>query len=1110
MGCMQMKENSPVCEHCGYDERSSNNTHQLPAGTIIGGQYTIGRVLGQGGFGITYMGWDNILNQRVAVKEYFPSGYAGRDNRTTKDVTSYDSLNAKSFETNKRRFLREAESLAKLWDIPQIVRVLRYFEENGTAYIAMEYVEGEDLRQFVKRHGGPLTMEEVLDVLGPVMEALTHVHQAELVHRDISPDNIMVLPEGSSKLLDFGAARYVENADAAKDRNTSTQTILKHGFAPPEQYRSHGALGPWTDVYAICATIYFCLTGKIPAEAMNRLIEDSEVGWEKVPGLTKRQIAVLNGGMTLKPSKRTQSVQELYQNLFADILEDRKRIQQEAQEKHRRKEEKERQEEARKAEEVRRAEEKRKQEEARKAEEARRAEEKRKQQEAHKAEQLRRKQTAEQKTKRSSKAIPKWIAPALAAVLAAVICISVFSGNRSGTNPQAGSTQPQVNEVNSQPVNVLGVPDRWDVEVTDLGQPISIPLQTSYEPGQICWTSDDSQVVTVLEDGNLLAAGYGVAKIFATCQEETAVCTVTVYPQANVSCTYEETAGGLILTGFESYVPADVVFPRKIDGKSVVAIDRNAFRNNRTITQVIVPPGIQTIGSSAFEGCSNLQVVYLAEGVEEIGAYAFRNCEKLGTVTVPDTVAFVDSYAFLGVPWLEGQTAEFVICGDGVLLAYRGTDANVTIPDRVKSLSSAFMGNRNIQNVTIPDSVVSIAGAAFQQCGELKHVQIPASVTSVGMHAFAETTWLANQKGPLVIVGDNVLLLYKGSEARVEIPDGVTAIASGAFSERSSVHTVHIPRSVKSIGEYAFGRCSNLSAVTGMEGVTSIGNTAFYYCANLTTVTLPQGLEELGSSAFDGCGSLAEITIPEGVVRIGYATFARCTTLSKIILPTTLRNIGDQAFYECANLSNIQLPDGLVSIGEWCFYDCRALKQVDIPQSVRTIEGHAFYGCSNLKAVTIPETVTDIGRFAFANTPWLNGRKETFVICGDGILIDYNGNETDIVIPDHVKKISSAFDEYPPLVRITIPEGVTEVGGSAFFGCHNLKYVTLPQSLRKIGASAFLYCTGLSEIIIPEGVVVIGDYAFDHCSSLKTVTIPRTCTFGDTAFDDGCAVSYYP
>lgn len=314
-GCMRLKSQSPVCEHCGYDERSANSAHQLPPGTVVGGQYILGRVLGQGGFGITYLGWDRVVARPVAIKEYFPTGYAGRDTTVRLQVRSYDTQKSHIFENNKNRFLREAEALAKLWNIPQIVRVLRCFEENNTAYIAMEYVDGVDLKKYVQQKGRKLTARETFSLLQPVMEALSQVHRANLVHRDISPDNIMILPDGSVKLLDFGAARYVENPDAEGALNTSTQAILKHGFAPPEQYQSRGALGPWTDVYAMCATAYYCLSGKVPVESMSRMMDDAQIDWNCVSPLTPKEQAVLQKGMALKPKDRYSSMKQLREAL---------------------------------------------------------------------------------------------------------------------------------------------------------------------------------------------------------------------------------------------------------------------------------------------------------------------------------------------------------------------------------------------------------------------------------------------------------------------------------------------------------------------------------------------------------------------------------------------------------------------------------------------------------------------------------------------------------------------------------------------------------------------------------------------------------------------------
>lgn len=316
MSCMKLKEQSPICEHCGYNENVPNYPNQLPVGTILRGSYTVGKVLGQGGFGITYIGWDHSLETAVAIKEYFPSGLVNRDAQYTQAVSCNGEAAEKQFQTNKARFLKEAKILAKLQNVPGIVRVQNLFEENNTTYIVMEYVRGTDLRNYIRIQNRALTAREVLPVMRPVMFALHKVHQAELVHRDISPDNIMILPDGTAKLLDFGAAREVDHAEAGKELPQSTEAILKHGFAPIEQYSRRGSLGPWTDVYALCATIYYCLTGRIPNAATERLMGDDDVNWHSIPGLTEQQVAALEKGMALRLEERFQSMEELYHALY--------------------------------------------------------------------------------------------------------------------------------------------------------------------------------------------------------------------------------------------------------------------------------------------------------------------------------------------------------------------------------------------------------------------------------------------------------------------------------------------------------------------------------------------------------------------------------------------------------------------------------------------------------------------------------------------------------------------------------------------------------------------------------------------------------------------------
>ena len=265
--CFQDKEADGLCPHCGYDNSEEHPFLALPKGTILNGRYMTGRVLGVGGFGITYLGYDLVLQIRVAIKEYMPSGMATRykDGYT---VTLTGHLE-KEYNAGMERFLDEVRILAKLQNQPNIVSAQNYFKENGTAYFVMEYIEGMSLKQYLKDHGEKISCEEALSILLPIMEALCVVHSMSLIHRDISPDNIYLTASGESRLLDFGAARF------SMGDNKSVSVILKHGYAPEEQYSSRGNQGPWTDVYGMGATIYRCVTGLLPPDSIERMHNDT-------------------------------------------------------------------------------------------------------------------------------------------------------------------------------------------------------------------------------------------------------------------------------------------------------------------------------------------------------------------------------------------------------------------------------------------------------------------------------------------------------------------------------------------------------------------------------------------------------------------------------------------------------------------------------------------------------------------------------------------------------------------------------------------------------------------------------------------------------------------
>ena len=319
-GCMQLKTQSPLCELCGYNENIDNLPHQLPVDTVLQGRFRLGKVLGQGGFGITYIGWDQEEDRAVAVKEYYPKAVMERNVAESRDVVCKDEEGQAFFDQYREQFLQEAKLLEMFADVPQIVHVKTVFEENGTVYIAMEYVRGRDLRMYL-RMGGLLSPQQVFHIFRPVLEGLGKVHEKGLVHKDISPDNIMILPDGQAKLLDFGAAQDVIHGQRTETGGQSSIAVVKHGFAPPEQYQTDTDLGPWTDVYALCATMYYCMTGKMPKPSPERF-EDRTLQWDNAAAeLPITQRLALERGMEPLPGRRYHDVKELYQALFQPRLD---------------------------------------------------------------------------------------------------------------------------------------------------------------------------------------------------------------------------------------------------------------------------------------------------------------------------------------------------------------------------------------------------------------------------------------------------------------------------------------------------------------------------------------------------------------------------------------------------------------------------------------------------------------------------------------------------------------------------------------------------------------------------------------------------------------------
>lgn len=279
----------------------------LPVSTVLNGRYTIIKTLGQGGFGITYLAKDMKYNQFCAIKEYFPVEYSSRD---VGSCSIHSHLNAKAqhvYEHGREKFVEEAKKLQLLLKDPIVVDYRDFFQANNTAYIVMEYVDGQTLRQMAVANGGRLNAQYAMQVFVAVASSLMELHKINILHRDLSPENIMVSKDGQIKIIDFGAAR-----DYVSSQNAGMSILLKRGYAPPEQYDRNGNQGPWSDVYALCATFYALICGRIPPEPLFRY-KGKQLPSLKSMGcqVTECTSNVIQKGLELEARNRYRNFREL-------------------------------------------------------------------------------------------------------------------------------------------------------------------------------------------------------------------------------------------------------------------------------------------------------------------------------------------------------------------------------------------------------------------------------------------------------------------------------------------------------------------------------------------------------------------------------------------------------------------------------------------------------------------------------------------------------------------------------------------------------------------------------------------------------------------------------
>ncbi len=676
---------SDTCAECGFrkkDIRSDNTV--LSMGSVLEDRYLIGKVIGKGGFGITYLAYDMKLRCRVAIKEYFPYGVAVRDNdMTTVSVSSDDS--ASTFREGADKFYEEARLVAGFNGNPNIVSVYDFFYGNDTVYFTMGYLQGITLKKYIADKG-ILSTSKAIRLADDICKALMAAHSENVLHRDISPDNIMVCYDGTIKLLDFGAARQVFT-----DESRSLSVILKQGFAPLEQYQKRGKQGPWTDIYSLGATIYHSLTGDVIDDPMSRLDDDNEFVSNR-HGIHEGLWKIIVKATMLKPKERYQDVFELKEDLDGLNIAPEALINVDYRTK------------------------------------------------------TRKSMTRQSNTE----SVPASVNAVISKKETRDNSIGVTMPAKEEETDKIGVTMPAKEEetdkigvtmpAKEEETDKIGVTmpakeavdDRIGVtipakEIAEDKIGITMPVSKQAVSVEAAHSSGKKKTGIIIGGiAGLAVLTAGIAAISGlsadnngtneggeivtdeteetVAEEETAITTeavITTEAAETIDTAetnteeklfmYSENNGSITIDKYYG-TEKNLVIPAEIDGVPVTAVGASAFAGNTDIVTLTIPSGIKKIGMRAFSNCDNLEEVVIVEGVEIIENDAFNDCASLEKINVPKSVKEIGNCAFANCPKL----------------------VSVTISEGSKMLgTNMFFNCDSLEKVILPDSVELISVGAF-------------------------------------------------------------------------------------------------------------------------------------------------------------------------------------------------------------------------------------------------------------------------------------------------------------------------------------------------------------------------------------------------------------
>ena len=957
--CMkEIEDEECICPHCGYAPFQGHNAHTLEEGTLFqNGRYQIGAAIGSGGFGITYAAWDIVLDQPVAIKEYYPSNLCERDVSEDDSVIvnpGYEGL----YQLGLLRFIREARILSTLQNLKNVVPVLEWFEANNTAYIVMKYISGVTLEKYVRANN--IQPQKLLEMMKDIVDALILVHAQGIIHRDISPSNIMVQEDGTMILIDFGAASIEERRVQGEDRTV----IYNNKYAPLEQYDEKSLQGPFTDVYALSATIYHLICGEPPQESASRKIgEILKSPRDRNINLKKYQDKAIMNGLILQPEKRPQSM-AIFRSLLYNLPMPEEVI-------------------------------------------------------------SRRRFMLKVISSFAAMLVLFIILTVNFTCGFPLFPIGLRYSLRSDGLHVLGCITEK-NKI-SIPESIAGIKVVEISEAAFQGLDSIIEAEISGNVKNIRrFAFNGCKNLRSVKLGNGVKSLF--AQSFANCRNLQTVVTPSTLIEIDSEAfanpnerlvligdlnsraselaekiglqyaiiTTRDNENGVTLVKYGTK-QKKVSIPDFFDGKPITKLESgtNEAVFPSDVQNIILPISLDMIGDYALYAV-NISHIELPEGLKYIGCNALSQT-FIEDITLPNSVEFVGDEAFAVCLYLQNVKLSENMKEIPVKCFERCRSLNlISIPEGVTEIKNrAFQNCRDISSITMPNSMRLIGDFAFANCTSLQSLYLPPLLNNMPISAIDGCSNLLNIIGygggsfaeyfcvkykykffDLKNIDKNIIITPKGNlwiEDKIKSSD---KIVLPSYSEHSKAITarqilkanalksriVILPEHIQIIKSGSFQNNLIIESVDCPSSLKEIENAAFNGCKNLFSIKIHEGLENIGIDAFKNCQNLSDIELPSSLKNISESAFENCIAIKQIHIPDSLTVLTRRVFSGTSIIS-VDIPSNIVKCHQ-AFEDCKSLRSASFSEGTRTIWG-TFAGCSSLTTVLIPSSVNQISRSTF-------------------------------------------------------------------------------------------------------------------------------------------------